>query len=226
MQYAIEFNSASVIDGPTVLLKNITFSVPHGGKALITGPTGSGKSSVLLALMGAYPVVNGTVYYDGTPVTSETVSILRKSIGYIAQEPVLGEGTVREGLLMPFTFRANRSRAPSETAIHDAFDRLQLPRALLDRDISLVSGGEKQRIAIARTLLLGKNVFVVDEITSALDEASNSVVLDLFTQSRATVLAVSHHPRWSERFDMRIKMERGAVTTVTDSRKDGNEQYA
>jgi putative ABC transport system ATP-binding protein len=76
----------------------------------------------------------------------------------------------------------------------------------------VVSGGEKQRIAVARALLLGKKVFLADEITSALDEESSRVVLELFASSDYTILSVSHDPAWQARFPIRLSISGGTLS--------------
>jgi putative ABC transport system ATP-binding protein len=210
----IRFDHVTVRANHTTLLSDLSFSVDTGQKAVIGGPTGSGKSTVLLTLLGAYRPVRGTVSLDGMVLSEETATAIRKKVAYIAQEPVLGSGKVREGLLLPFTFTANRHLHPGPGRLHEVLEALRLPRTILDRDSALVSGGEKQRIVIARALLMGKKVFVVDEITSALDEESNRVVLDLFVASAFTVLAVAHHPRWQRRFDKLITVHDGRVAGV------------
>ncbi|MBD3316326.1 MAG: ATP-binding cassette domain-containing protein, partial [Chitinivibrionales bacterium] len=149
----IAFDSVTVRAGATTLLHDITFSMEKGEKVVIGGPTGSGKSTILMTLLGAHVPAKGTIRFNGIPLSPATVGTIRKQVAYIAQEPVLGTGLVREGLLLPFSFKANRHRQPSVDQINATLSRLLLPPAILDRDIALISGGEKQRIAIARALL-------------------------------------------------------------------------
>ncbi|MBD3345712.1 MAG: ATP-binding cassette domain-containing protein [Chitinivibrionales bacterium] len=216
----IAFDNVTVNVSDTILLKEIRFTVETGEKTIIGGPSGSGKSTILLTLMGAYAPSSGHVLFNGEIITAQNVTSVRKAVAFIAQEPVLGTGSVREGLLLPFTFKANKHAYPSNEQISEILERLKLPLEILDRDTALVSGGEKQRIAIARALLAGKDIFIVDEITSALDETSNRIVLDLFLQPKFTVLAVSHHPQWLERFDKVITMEHGTITSVHRNRRN------
>lgn len=216
----IAFEHVTVAAGETVLLSDISFSIDKGDKAVVFGPTGSGKSTILTTLMGARVPSSGTVFFDGTPVTADTIAAVRGRVAYIGQEPVLGAAQVRDALLLPFSFRANRHAHPDDTAIHDALDRVRLPHRILDSDTDIVSGGEKQRIAIARALLLDKHVFLADEITSALDEESTNVILELFLHSEYTVLAVSHHPAWQRRFGTRIEVSGGRVTRIEHPSKE------
>lgn len=210
----IEFEDVTVKVGDRTLISDVRFSVKAGEKVVISGPTGCGKSTVLLALLGAHDICAGIARFDGLEVTPETLQSVRRSIAYIGQEPVIGDGTVRDALLLPFSFEANRDATPSDEDVAAALARLELDPGILDQPTNVVSGGEKQRVAIARALLLHKDVFLADEITSALDAASASVVLDLFLNSPYTVLAVSHDPEWQQRFATRIAMEAGRVVEV------------
>jgi putative ABC transport system ATP-binding protein len=214
----IAFDDVTVRASQSVLLKDITFSLDAGEKAVVTGPSGSGKSTILLTLMGAHAPSRGRVRFDGTEVTAQTVASVRNAVAFIGQEPVLGNRSVRDGLLLPFTFRANRDARPGEERISEILHGLKLPSDILDRSTAVISGGEKQRIAVARALLTGKNTFVVDEITSALDETSNQIVLDLFLRPGITVLAVSHQGQWLKRFDKQIRIVDGTVAGVRHNR--------
>ncbi len=210
----IAFDHVTVSVGHAVVLSDVTFRIDAGDKALIYGPTGSGKSTILTTLMGAHVPTTGMVLFARSPVNSVTIGAVRNRVAFIGQEPILGAPIVREAVLLPFSFRANRHITPTEGAIRAAFDRVHLPHRILESSADLVSGGEKQRIAIARALLLKKQVFLADEITSALDEQSTNVILELFLDSDYTVLAVSHHPVWQRRFPTRIELRDGRIVRI------------
>lgn len=210
----IEYRDVSVSAGGRKILTDVTLAIATGEKAVIAGPTGAGKSALLLTLLGAYELSGGAIGFDGSPVTASRLAAVRRSVAYIGQEPVLGDGTVREAMLLPFRFAANRAATPDERHLEEVLSHLHLEPAILDRRTSVVSGGEKQRIAIARALVLGKEVFLADEITSALDTAGAEVVMDLFRRGSYTVIAVSHDPVWHQRFGTRISMEAGRILEV------------
>jgi len=84
----------------------------------------------------------------------------------------------------------------------------------LNRESQRVSGGEKQRIALARGLLLGKTIYLLDEVTSALDSESKQAVFEVFTEQNFTVLAVSHDSEWFERCDLVFEIDSGKMTEV------------
>jgi len=99
-------------------------------------------------------------------------------------------------LLLPFQFKAHSGNKPSDATLIEALQTLHLPEALLSQDCSRVSGGEKQRIALARGLLLGKSLYLLDEVTSALDVESKQAVFDVFADPRLTVKAINLSRSW------------------------------
>ncbi len=208
----IAYSDASVTIGGRKILESVSFKLERGEKAVVYGPTGSGKTVLLLALLGAYELSSGSILFEGRPLTSRHIPTVRRSVAYIGQEPVLGEATVRDALLLPFSFAANRSLTPNDSRIEEVCASLRLDKTLLDQNTAVISGGEKQRVAIARAILLGKNVFLADEVTSALDAESSAVVMELFMESRYTVLAVSHDAEWHRSFGTQIPMRAGRIT--------------
>lgn len=208
----IRFDSVTVTEGGKTLLKNISFAVKEHDRIVFSGPSGSGKTTILLTIIGARIPSSGALLFMGSPVTKTNINAVRRTVSYISQNPVLGADTVRESLLLPFSYRANQSRAPSENVVSDVLSRLYLDRDILDRESSVVSGGEKQRIVIARSLLQQKKVFILDEATSALDPESKQAVLDLFKDSGLTVISASHDPEWITMCTRRFRIAGGIIT--------------
>lgn len=127
---------------------------------------------------------------------------------------MLGADSVRDALLLPFQFKAHRGQCPTETQLQDVLQRLQLPADIVEHASSKISGGEKQRIALARGLLLGKKLYLLDEVTSALDAESKQAVFDVFAEPELTVLSVSHDPEWLARCDVVFALDAGHLTQV------------
>lgn len=116
--------------------------------------------------------------------------------------------------MLPFQFKAHRQQMPMENQLIDVLHRLQLPADILNAKSSRISGGEKQRIALARGLLLDKTVYLLDEVTSALDSESKQAVFDVFSDPELTVLSVTHDSDWIERSDSVFELEAGRLTTT------------
>ena len=181
---------------------------------MLCGKSGSGKSSVLRTLLGLHPLTSGMVYFQEKPLTPLSVQAIRNCTAYIGQEPVLGAEKVKEALLLPFQFKTHRAYRPTEAQLIEVLQRLQLPADILRQDSSHISGGEKQRIALARGLLLGKKVYLLDEVTSALDAESKQAVFEVFSDPTLTVLSVAHDPEWLKQCDRVFELDAGRLTQV------------
>ncbi|MDF7807339.1 ABC transporter ATP-binding protein [Pontiellaceae bacterium B12219] len=192
----IAFNNITIRVHKQPLLTDVDLHVQGGEKVVIRGPSGCGKSSLLKCAVGALPLTGGSVQFSGLTLSEKTVREVRSRIAFIGQEPVLGAENVRDALLLPFSYKAHRHTRPGDAHIFQTLENLKLNASILDQSTNRISGGEKQRIAIARALLLNKTVFFADEITSALDPESKQAVMDELFRPGITLLSVSHDPDW------------------------------
>ena len=215
----IHFDQVTVTAQAKTLLTGINFVLQPGDKAVLCGKSGSGKSSILKTLLGLLTITAGKVYFQEQVLTAATVQHIRNCTAYIAQEPMLGADNVRDALLLPFQFKAHRDQRPTEAQLITVLQRLQLPAEILDRAGSKISGGEKQRVALARGLLLGKKLYLLDEVTSALDAESKQAVFSVFADPALTVLSVAHDSDWLACCDMLYTLDAGQLTQV---QKHGN----
>lgn len=193
--------------GERTILRDISLEIARSEQVVIGGPTGSGKSTILRSIAGMHPVAAGRISIDGSPVEARVIRKVRSRIAWVEQEPVLGSGSARAALLKPFSFASNRNRMPDGKAIASALRMVALAEETLESPAEVLSGGEKQRLAIARALLLSREILILDEVTSALDEASALSILELVRSLPLTVVAVSHQPGWLAGFDRRFVIE-------------------
>ena len=208
----LELRKVTVTTGGKKILDNVSLKLQAGNKTLVRGPSGSGKSTLLNVIMGGMPVTSGEVRFLGVPVTAENVQRVRSQISFVGQEPLLGAESAREGLLLPFTFKSHRTSTPSEQRIVQVLSRLGLQASVLSQSVSNLSGGEKQRIALARAMLLNSRLFLLDEVTSALDPETNIRVWRALSAGDLTILAISHHEPEGADFDRTMTMKKGRLT--------------
>ena len=176
------------------ILKGVSFRVPAGGKLAIVGPTGAGKSTISRLLFRFYDVTDGRVTIDGQDIRDVTQDSLRAAIGVVPQDTVLFNDTIRYniGYGRPDATQDEIEAAARAAQVHDFV--LRLPEGydtrVGERGLKL-SGGEKQRVAIARTILKNPRILILDEATSALDtgtEQDIQVALRAVSQHRTTVV--------------------------------------
>jgi putative ABC transport system ATP-binding protein len=192
----LKFKNVSIARGNTHILENINLTVDTGSKIAICGSSGSGKSSLLMAAMGCFPVTQGEISFNDKVLNKTTFKEIRQHIAYIGQDSIMGEENVLESILLPFTYKSNHMLKPKIESIKDFLVKLGLNRKILDMDCSKISGGERQRIAIVRALLMNKKLFLIDEVTTGLDPDSKKYVIDLFQEPKFTILSVSHDTEW------------------------------
>lgn len=196
MTNAIEVDNLSVFFKDTHVFDSFSLSVLVGDKVTIAGASGSGKSTLLRCIMGFTPLTSGTIRIMGDVLTAATVWQLRGKMAYVAQEPELGNGIVREALQRPFVYKANHNLSFDEREALRLFDAFMLYASLMNKDIGTLSGGEKQRIALVASLMFQRPVLLLDEAASALDSASKQAVREyLCERSDLTILSVSHDIR-------------------------------
>jgi len=207
---ALEMRNVTVRFGRQIVLEDFFLSLKTGEKALLTGPSGCGKSTVLRCLLGFAVPETGSVRINGTSLDANSVWGLRKHLAYVGQEPELGAGTVHDVLERPFHFHANAPLRENLRRLPTLCEQFGLAQALLNKEPGDLSGGEKQRIALISAILLDRKIFLLDEVTSALDRTSKKAVLDYF-QSRndVTALFVAHDSEWFSFASQLIQMPGG-----------------
>lgn len=198
--------------GGTTILDGVSITLARHEKTAVTGPSGSGKSTLLKCLAGLAPISGGSVRVDGVALNAQNVWELRRRMAWVPQEPDLGNGTVREALEHPFEYRANRHLVASLGRVPALMEQLLLPAVLLNKPVSTLSGGEKQRFALLSALLLDRPILLLDEPTSALDAVSRDAVCACLAAARdLSVLCVSHDPAAAAFCGRTLVMEGGRL---------------
>ena len=197
-------------------LRNVSFSVAPGQVAALVGPSGAGKSSIAQLLPRLYDVTSGSIQIDGHDVRDVTMHSLSELIGMVSQDTFLFHASIRENLryARPSATEAEMIAAAKAAAIHD---RIMECDAGYDTVVGerghKFSGGEKQRLAIARVILKDPKILILDEATSALDTRSERLVqqaLETVMRGR-TSLVIAHRLSTIVSADVILVMDRGVV---------------
>lgn len=206
----------AVLDQATPVLRGVSVTIPAGSFTALVGRSGGGKSTLVELLPRLRDVTGGSITFDGVDIKEFDVGTLRKGIGYLTQDAMLFNETVRENLVYGLDYE------PTDEQIRDAIEQayatfvFNLPRGLEttlgDRGVRF-SGGERQRIALARVLLEDTSVLILDEPTSALDSESESYIQKALAKlhGHKTIITVAHRLATVIQADQLLVIEGGRI---------------
>jgi ATP-binding cassette subfamily B protein len=202
----------------TPALSDVSFRVRRGETVAFVGPSGAGKTTLVKLLVGLYPPQAGRILYNGQPSTSVDLDRLRERIGFVTQDTQLFSGTIRENLLF---VRPEASDAECLEVLRQAACQSLLARAERGLDTLIgeggvkVSGGEKQRLSIARALLRRPHLLVFDEATSSLDslteEEISRTIREIATGRDVITILIAHRLSTIMHADRILVLERGRI---------------
>jgi ATP-binding cassette subfamily B protein len=213
----IKFDNVSfAYDPERPILKDVSFEVPAGKMVAIVGPSGAGKSTISRILFRFYELSSGRVTIDGQNIRDVTQASLRAAIGMVPQDTVLFNDTIE------YNIRYGRPEA-SESEVREAARLAQIHAFILtlpqgydalvgERGLKL-SGGEKQRVAIARTILKSPPILMLDEATSALDSHTEKEIQDALERvaRERTSLVIAHRLSTVVHADNIIVLDHGEI---------------
>jgi ATP-binding cassette subfamily B protein len=198
------------------VLHDISFTIPSGQKIAIVGPSGSGKSTIARLLFRFYDIDQGSISISGQDIRTVTQESLRKNIGIVPQDTVLFNDSILQNLKYanPDASEAEIINAAKTADIHEFITRLpkRYDTVVGERGLKL-SGGEKQRIAIARVVLKQPKIMLFDEATSSLDSHSEKNILTALQKvsSRTTTLVIAHRLSTVVDADQILVMKAGEI---------------
>ncbi|MCX7710814.1 MAG: ATP-binding cassette domain-containing protein [Clostridia bacterium] len=195
--------------------------IPSGKVSCIVGESGSGKTTLIKLLNNLISPDAGIITYKETPLEDINPVELRRNVVMLPQSPPIFSGSIRDNLLMGLKF--SEKPLAADEKLNAVLMNVKLEKAL-EENAEKLSGGEKQRLALARVLLLEPEVFLLDEPSSALDESTEDLIIDmLVSYSKAankTLVMVTHSQKVARNFsDIIIEIKKGKVI----SKKEGIE---
>lgn len=208
----LEFKDVEFTVGDKTILEGISLSIEEGEFVSIMGPSGSGKSTLLKLASDLSSPTKGQMLYKGKDFLEYPPTELRQEIRMCFQTPYLFGDTVKENLVFPFQVQRQE---PDEKRICRLLHEFEMSDDFLDKEVSTLSGGEKQRIALIRSLIYEPKVLLLDEVTSALDVENTRIVEEAIQRRNergVTILWITHNPQQSDRLaDRRIVIEDGRI---------------
>ena len=211
----IEFNNVSKSYGKRQVLTDINLHIAAGEKIALVGESGAGKTTLLNLLLGFESATEGRVLLNGQTVNRECAA---KAIAWVGQNAYIFHGTIKDNIALADPDASEQRIINAAQAAGVTEFSAQLPEGLLtqigERGYGL-SGGQVQRIALARAFLKNADIVLLDEPTANLDAANKTLLLDvidrLFTDK--TLIIASHDPEVIQRMDRRIELQQGRLVS-------------
>ncbi|MCP1146172.1 phosphate ABC transporter ATP-binding protein [Lysinibacillus endophyticus] len=197
---AIKFENVCYEKDELSILNNINGVFNKGKITTLVGPSGAGKTTLLKLCNGLYSATSGEIYIQDNSIHSYEPTTLRRKVGIVLQSAPIIRGTVYKNLALPFTLQ--NKKLPENEAIKFLND-VGLDESFLHRQAEDLSGGQRQKVSIARTLINQPEVLLLDEITSALDPTSvneiEQLILKINQKYDVTIIWITHNIEQAKR---------------------------
>ncbi|GBG93586.1 ABC transporter ATP-binding protein [Ligilactobacillus salitolerans] len=199
-----------IVDGQTIL-NHINLTIDQGEIVTISGPSGSGKSTLAKMIATLLSPTSGEIFYSGKNIEQEEPVHFRRKVSYAMQQPTLFGTTVRENLAFPYQIRKQEF---DEDRAQESLKSVGLPANYLDREIKNLSGGEKQRVALLRNIIILPETLILDEVTAGLDADNRQIIYDLINRLQhqgLTIIIVTHDQQEITQAKRLITMAHGQI---------------
>lgn len=218
----VDFEHVDFIYDKTLILKDINLHFEPKTLYAIVGHSGSGKSTILRLLLRLYKPTKGGIYIDGTDVFSYSKEVYASNVGVATQKPFIFNMTIKENLDLVDSNSNHQIEACKRVGIHDFI--MSLPKGyqtILKEDATNISGGQKQLIALARTLLSNAEILLFDEVTSSLDPNTTKQIIKVLKDLKKdhTIIMITHKPSLMKIADSIIVIDQGKVVGIGKHKK-------
>jgi len=176
-----------------VLFNDLSVEITDNGRLLILGESGSGKTTLLRMLLGFVLPDDGKIIIDGEKLSLENVWKVRRKMAYVSQEMHLGTGSAEKFIKEVLSYKNNRQITYNRAKVLELLNDFRLDANILTKNLGEFSGGELQRFTIIVTLLLNRKIYLLDEVTSALDQPMKELIVNYFSSMKDKTLIISSH---------------------------------
>lgn len=211
----IEFQNVCFNDGKKNILEDISLKVEYGDFISIVGPSGGGKSTLLKLISNLISPTKGSISFKNKDIMQYSPIEVRQQCAYCYQLPYLFGNTVLENLAFPYEIREKKIDFDK---INELLSLFKMNKDYINKNVGKLSGGEKQRLALIRTLIFQPKVLLLDEITSALDADNTLIVENIIkdlNQKGTTILWVTHNLDQSKKYANKLlTIENGKIQSL------------
>ena len=195
----LEFRNIHLKYDQRQIFSGFNLEIEQYDKVLFCAPSGRGKTSLVKMLLGFVVPEAGEIFVDGMRLSGETVNGIRRKICYVSQDADIPKGLVSEVFATVFKFPVNRHLNYQEAVLRQWLGTMALPQDTLQKNVDALSGGERQRLALIMGILLDRDIWILDEITTGLDLALKTKMVELVLSYNKTILVVSHDDIYQNR---------------------------
>lgn len=215
----IEYKNVEIHQGENIVLSDVNLAIDKGEFIYLLGKVGCGKSTLMKTFYAELPIALGeacVLDYDMTRIRRQQIPYLRRKIGIVFQDfKLLTDRSVEDNLLFVLRATGWKDKRIMSGHIHDILEQVGMANKLYKRPHEL-SGGEQQRVVIARALLNSPDIILADEPTGNLDPETGKEIMDLLysiRQSGTTVIMSTHNPTWVENYPGKcLRFNNGKIT--------------
>ncbi|KNZ41800.1 ABC transporter ATP-binding protein [Acetobacterium bakii] len=188
----IEYRNINLKFEERILFSNFNLEINKNEKVLFSAASGQGKTTLVKMLLGFIVPDSGLIMVNGIKLSGETINTIRKDITYVSQDADLPKGIVAEVFDEVFGYRANRHLNYEKGMLLKWLNEFSLMPDILEQQVDCISGGERQRLALIMGILLDRDIWVLDEITTGLDAELKKKIVEVLLTYERTMLIVSH----------------------------------